>query len=193
MVDNDDIKQFLQKIKIFGNISYDDCKKLKFKKCPTNVSENRKYILSGENNNIITKTGKDCCWMGTICEYELEKEKECKWKIKILKTKDGHIDVGVANNDFDINSSIESSCGWYFACDNQNLYSQDSKINGKKSNLKKPKEEIIVVMNMTKRTLKFIIDNEDKGVSYTDIPINKPLFPAVLLYHTNDSIEILKC
>ena len=28
-------------------------------------------------------------------------------------------------------------------------------------------------MNMNKRTLKFIIDNEDKGDSYKDIPIDK--------------------
>ena len=48
-------------------------------------------------------------------------------------------------------------------------------------------------MNMNKRTLKFIIDNEDKGDSYTDIPIDKPLFPAVFLNNTNDSIEIIEC
>ena len=46
---------------------------------------------------------------------------------------------------------------------------------------------------MKKRTLKFIINNEDKGDSYTDIPIDKPIFPAVLLYNRNDSIEIAEC
>ena len=46
---------------------------------------------------------------------------------------------------------------------------------------------------MKKRALKFIINNEDKGDSYTDIPIDKPLFPAVLLAHQNDSIEIIDC
>ncbi len=46
---------------------------------------------------------------------------------------------------------------------------------------------------MKTRSLKFIIDNEDKGESYTNIPIEKPIFPAVLLYNTNDSIEISEC
>ena len=46
---------------------------------------------------------------------------------------------------------------------------------------------------MNKRTLKFIINNEDKGESYTDIPIDKPLFPAVILDNVNDSVEILEC
>ena len=46
---------------------------------------------------------------------------------------------------------------------------------------------------MNKKTLKFIIDNEDKGISYTDIPVDKPLFPAVLLCQINDSVQILPC
>ena len=45
-------------------------------------------------------------------------------------------------------------------------------------------------MNMKKRTLKFIINNEDKGDSYTNIPIDKPIFPAVCLAYQNDSVEI---
>ena len=63
----------------------------------------------------------------------------------------------------------------------------------KNTNLKKVKDEIIVIMNMKKRTLKFIIDNEDKGDSYTDIPIDKPIVPSVLLFNKNDSIEIIEC
>ena len=45
-------------------------------------------------------------------------------------------------------------------------------------------------MNMKKRSLKFIINNEDKGDSYTNIPIDKPLYPSVLLWNINDSVEI---
>ena len=48
-------------------------------------------------------------------------------------------------------------------------------------------------MNMQKRTLKFIVNNEDKGESYKDIPIDKPLYPAIYLYYKKDSIEIIKC
>ena len=46
-------------------------------------------------------------------------------------------------------------------------------------------------MDMEKRTLKFIIDNEDKGDSFNNIPIDKPIYPAVLLYNVNDSIKII--
>ena len=138
-------------------------------------------------------------WMGTICENELEKGKEHKWKIKFLKTSQyNHIMVGVAPIDFDINSSSFNTCGWYLYCHsdypNPILWSgPPHNYSAKRTNLNKVKDEIIVIMNMNKRTLKFIIDNEDKGDSYTDIPIDKPLFPAVLLHYTNDSIEIIEC
>ena len=56
--------------------------------------------------------------------------------------------------------------------------------------LNKVKDEIIIIMDMNNGTLKFIIDNEDSGDSYSDIPLDKPLTPAVFLYYKNDSIEI---
>ena len=43
------------------------------------------------------------------------------------------------------------------------------------------------------RTLKFIINNEDKGISYNNIPIDKSLFPAIILYNHSDSVEISEC
>lgn len=41
------------------------------------------------------------------------------------------------------------------------------------------------------KTLKFIVDGEDKGESYSRIPTDKPLVPVVFLYHKNDSVEII--
>ena len=46
---------------------------------------------------------------------------------------------------------------------------------------------------MKKGTLKFIINNEDKGDSYTDIPLDKPLYPSVSIYNKDDSVEINEC
>ena len=188
-----------EKLKLFGQIRSIKTDKFIFKKCPQNINESRKYELSGENENILTKTGTNNKWMGTICENELEKGKEYKWKIKILNsTEYKRIIVGIAPIDFDINSSIYNTCGWYIHC--YSGYSHPVLWSGpphnyknKATNLKEVKDEIILVMNMKKRALKFIIDNEDKGDVYTDIPIDKPLFPAVLLYDKNDSIEIINC
>ena len=184
-------KDLLESIKRFGNVCYDN---YKFRKCPNNIKEDRKYIICGEKDNIITKTGTNNNWTGTICENKLEKGNEHKWKIKILKTYDYTIMVGVASSDFDINSSSFNTCGWYFYLINSNLWSgPPHNYSKKRTNLMSKKDEIIVIMNMNKRTLKFIINNEDKGESFTDIPIDKPLYPAVFLYNQNDSIEINEC
>ena len=190
--------KFIQNIKSFGkisyNVSYNDAFKYSIKKCPLNINENRKYIVSGEKQNILTKTGTNGQWMGTICEKELEKNKEHTWKIRILKTQNKNISIGVAPIDFDINSSNDTNCGWYLYCLDSTLYSGPPyNYNCKNLNLKNVDKEVKIVMNMNMRTLKFIIDNEDKGVSYNDIPIDKPLFPAFFLLNTNDSIEVLEC
>ena len=138
----------------------------------------------------MTKTGTNG-WMGKICENELEKSKEHKWKIKIIKSYNKCIMVGVAPIDFDINSSDYSNCGWYFYCYDSTLYSGPPfNYSCKGTNLSKVNDEIIVIMNMEKRTLKFIINNEDKGDSYKNIPLDKPIYPAVLLCNPNDSVEI---
>ena len=184
----DSLNYFIETINSFGNIFYN---KYSFRECPNNINENRKYKVTGEKKNILTYIGPSG-WMGTICENELDKSiEEHKWKIKILKTASKCIMVGVAPIDFDINSSTYSNCGWYCYCYDSTLYSGPPyNYSNKNSGLNKVNDEIIIVMNMKKRALKFIINNEDKGDSYTNIPIDKPIFPAVILENQNDSVEI---
>ena len=188
-----EINKFLEKIKKFGDIYYNDFK-YKLKKCPPNIGENRRYIITGEKENIFTKIGASCQFIGAICEDKLEKSKEHKWKINILNSKNKVIMVGVASNDFNINSSSYNTCGWYFYCYNSTLYSgEPHNYNNKKTNLGKVKDEIEIIMDMNKGDLKFIINNEDKGESFSGIPLDKPLAPVVLLYDKSDSIEIIEC
>ena len=89
---------------------------------------------------------------------------------------------------------MHNTCGWYYYCANSTLYSgPPHNYLGQFLNLSNLKDEIIIVMNVGKRTLKFIINDEDKGVSYNNIPMDKPFSPAVCLYHQNDSVEIINC
>ena len=45
-------------------------------------------------------------------------------------------------------------------------------------------------MNIDKGTIKFIVNVEDKGELYTNIPADKSLHPAVFLIHKENSVEI---
>ena len=102
--------------------------------------------------------------------------------------------VGIAPVDFDINTSLYNNCGWYYYLYDSTLYSgPPHKYSNKASNLSNVQNEIIIIMNMNKGTLKFIINNEDKGESYSNIPLEKQLTSAVFLFHLNDSIEIIEC
>ena len=178
-------------IKTFGKIFYNN--KYSFKECPKNISDERKYIVTGDSKNVITKTGTDKYFMGTILENELDKSiEEHKWKIKILKTLNKYIMIGVAPIDFNISSSFYTDCGWYLYCSSPPaLYSGPPfKYSHFKTNLSEVKDEAIVIFNYKKRSLKFIINDEDKGDSFINIPIDKPLVPAVFLYNKDDSVEI---
>ena len=187
----DQLNNFLDSIKLFGKISYN---KYTLRECPKNIKEIRKFIITGDYRNIITKTGTDNYYSGTICENELDTSiEEHKWKIKILKTKNKYILVGVAQKNFDFNKANYDTCGFYLNCiySPPTLYSGPPfNYNGFTTNLSGINNEIVLIMNMKKRKLKFIINNEDKGDSYINIPIDKLLFPDIILYNKDDSVEI---
>ena len=134
--------------------------------------------------------------MGTIYEYPLDKDiEEHKWKIKILKSENKNIQIGVAPIDFDINSSYiagKQGYGWYFSCDDKKFYSgPPHNYNEKPSKIKEIEEEIIAIMNMKKRTLKFLGNPQDEGDLISNIPLDKTLVPAIFLFNKDDSVQII--
>ena len=184
------INEILDNIKKFGKIDILS-NNFKFRECPKGLNAARIYIVSGENKNILTKTGTGSDFAGTICEKELDKIIDIhRWKIKILKTKGKEINVGIASDDFNP-SNPHWNKGYFLYCKQSFLYSVT--YSGKNKNIKKVDNEVIVELNMKTKTLKFIIDGDDKIVAFTDIPTEKPLYPAVILYDKDDSVEIIKC
>ena len=58
------IKDYLEDFKIFGKIYNSNY--FTFIPCSINIQEKRKFIISGDNNNILTKNGDDSYYAGTI-------------------------------------------------------------------------------------------------------------------------------
>ena len=187
------VNEFLEKISMFGGINYQNKGKyFLLRESPIDLNNNKKYIITGENKNIITKIEKDE-WIGILCDDELIKPYIYKWKIKVLKNQCRNIRVGIVPKDYDINSSSNYNVGWCFYDYFCALYSgPPHNYNKKETNFSHIKDEIDIVVNTGKGTMKFIIDNVDKGDSYSDIPFDKPLIPVIFLYRVNDSIEITK-
>ena len=190
--EENEINNFIKFINQFGNISNNKYK-YKFKNNPLNFNFSKEYDVFGLNDNILLKTGPTSLktYLG---EYELEKEIENKWKVKILNSKSNHIMVGVTTIDCDLKTLSFNKCGWYISCFTSNLYSgPPHNYYGKDTNLNLVDDEITIIMNMNKGNLKFIINGEDKGESYTNIPLDKSIIPVVILYDTNDKVEIIEC
>ena len=186
--DKENLNEFINKIKNFGDIS-----EYHFSKNKIVLNNLKDYNLSGENNDIITKIGSDG-YRGTLILESFDKNKVYKWKIKLLKSRDNfHFYLGVASSDFDI-YKYDDHCGWYFYVWNQKLYSANpNNIANKNFKVKFPRSEITIIMDMKERTLRYIIDGEDNGIAYKDIPIDKPLYPAIYMYYINDCLQFIKC
>ena len=88
----DQINKFIKTIKTLGDIYYN----FEF---DNNITEKQQYILSGEIDNIITKNADDKKWIRILSKNILKDKKEYSWKIKILKSKNKDIMVGVAQKE----------------------------------------------------------------------------------------------
>ena len=185
-----------KKINSFGFVKL-KVYQLKFKDCPKNISEDKKYSLN-ETKNIVKKTGTDG-WAGIGAESLHDISGIYEWTIQILNSKEqsNKIFVGVAPADFDIKSST-NKYGWYLDCSNSKLCSgPPQNYEEKETNLPKVKDKIIIRLDATNGTIKFIIDDENNKKDqvegephYSNIPLDKRFIPVVFLYNSDDSVKI---
>ena len=81
--------------------------------------------------------------------------------------------------------------GWYFALNENSLYS-DSPQNFRNNTMNiKVEDEIKININMQNGTYNLYSTDENQIVLYSNIPLNKPISLSILLYDEDDSIEII--
>ena len=176
----------------FGNIAPESDQYYQFRQCPTDIEADKKYIVYNRYQNIVKKIG-DKSWVGILTEKKLSKHYFHLWKIKITKTKNCNILLGVANIDFNNKSSI--ICGWFVCLCCGKLFS------GPLDNLKKeeyenkncnisPSDEIILI---SKKKSLLVYTKSNVSKIYSNISFDKPLYPAVCLKDKNDCLEITNC
>ena len=180
---------FLNNIKNLGNIYTNNFFfKFKFFIDEYNYTK-RKYIIIGEKENVSKKMTEDNQFTLIRCENKLELNKISKWKINILNSKLKVILVGISQDEEELNPSLNNINGWYFYCFNSTLYSgKPHNYKNKQTNLDKIDKDIIISFDINKATLSFISKN--KIESYYNIPLDKPLYPSILLHDEYDTIEI---
>lgn len=172
-----------------------------WKDCPGYIKKDRRYFIYPWNRKIVIKqgTGKTCT---VIEKTPLPRNKVSSWKIKIMASKDndGHgIYIGVAPSEISQNDGRNyETCGWYFNCFDSTLSSGPphkyrSKTYGPRRGDEghvHTKEKVGVIMDTATGELSFALDGWNYGEGYKEIPLNKPLFPCVLLLHEDDAVKL---
>ena len=108
------------------------------------------------------------------------------------------ISVGVAPNDIVTTPDHENreECGWYFNFYEEKLYSGPPQNARGKAYARRNDIDIGDVVRVTfdatgkKGVLSFAVNNEDFGVAFDDIPLDKPIVPAVYFYGRGECIEL---
>lgn len=176
-----------------------------WKECPDYVGENINYSVDERNAKVATKINDDYNYCTVIGNVSVPSNKVTSWGVKILNSKksDGKfIFVGVAPSDIEQNNGYNfSKHGWYLYCYTLKLFSGpphnfvgEAYISRKGIDWGKyvhNGDSVGVVMDTGKGELSFKLNEEDLGVAYKGIPLDKPLVPCVILECEGDSVELV--
>ena len=185
------INEFIGKIKIFGEVVNEEDSNLHFK-----FKEGNNYIIS-INGNVATKNQGGNKWNCIIIgDKEIPKNRISKWKVKInsVAKSDSSYDlcIGIGPNQFKGNLFDEcwsickkGTCGIA-------LYMKDKFIDIKNYENKIKKGDIIeVIVDRKLGNLSFRVNDFDCGIVCSEIPKEENLYPTIVLYEQNHSIEIV--
>ena len=183
----------LESIKNFGGITEND-----------DDIQDFKFIFNQGNHYLVTNNGKiatrndgnnnfKCVIIGN---KEIPKNKISKWKFKINSEITHSYIIGIGQNNYNNeNEEFYKKC-WSFDCNNRKLILKSDSYsdykNNNKFNEKIKKGDIIELeINRIKNTLSYIINDINLGIACSDISNNDSLYPIVILYGSNTSIEII--
>ena len=187
-------------------------KDLAWKKCPENVSSERRYEVSEESPRIVRCESADDSssdyeqngWRTIIGAVTIPAASKVSWGVKIIMTSwnCSGIYIGVAPFDIDQNKDNNYTiCGWYFNCYDSTLWSgppHNYKHPGKEYGPRKNKGEYVrkgdtinISMDTIKGELSFVLGGVSYGIAFEGIPLDKPLVPCAILWYNDDIIELV--
>ena len=185
LTEENEVKDLLENIKVFGKIGEKETKfKFKFKKA-------QYYTIT--NNGLNVTKNRDG-WDGLVFgDKEIPKNKITKWKIKLNSNLNKAYDdfyIGIGNNNFKTNADI-----WciYSHCIKiqKSLKGSISQFNNYKEAVINNNDIIEVLVDRISNQLSFAINDVNFGIACSNIPKDIELYPVVLLYEGNLNLEII--
>lgn len=183
-------------------------KYFKWMRCPPAVKRKRAYTVDNSHGRVVTantaSSGDEHCTVLGAAPFLAN----CvtSWEIRVLKSKEDNgnlIYLGVAPAEMSQDDEKSISHGWFFSCYKSALFS------GKPSNYwckeygprktngeyVKTGDGVCATIDMSVGRLSFGLKHDgvvtDLGVAFVDIPLDKPLVPAVIMYNCGDSVEFV--
>jgi hypothetical protein len=156
-------------------------------------------FVSGPNyrnsldNLQVTKSSAQDKWDMTAITNPIPSSGIHHLKLKIVSSR-GAIMVGVCPAWINLSSFLH--CGWYFFCGTGKLFSGPPQKAYEKSYYSTSAigtgREVGVKMDMTNGQISFTVDGVNRGVAFTDIPLDETLYFCVLMRHEHDSVKIMR-
>ena len=176
---------------------FSDCA---WKKCPYNVSEDKKYSLYEKNPKVAIKET-DYELSIIIGDTPIPLNVVASWTITLSKLSiNGQgTNIGVVPADIDQNDGSNfCNIGWFYDCFQSVLHSKPP--HSYKDKQYGPRNTdgqyvhtgsvIGVVMNTINAELSFSLNGVSLGVAYEGIPLDKPLVPCAVLGHKKESVGL---
>ena len=184
---NNELNTFLNNIKTFGEIKINDMFIFKFK-------PGQNYELS-ENGLIATKKNGNNWNCTIIGDRPIPKNMKSIWKIKLNNfdnlSHNWNILVGIGPNNSQNESSFYKKC-WTFVCDNSSLIEKGKQIIYNNHSGKLKKGDIVeIIFERRYGILSFSVNKIDYGIAFSEISKEEELYPIIIIYHQNDSVEII--
>ena len=186
-----EINDFINQIKQFGNIS--DTFKLKFK---FKFKQGQNYSISN-NGLVATKNNGNGGWNCTIIgDKEIPKNKQSEWRIKITNFKitgnTWNVLIGIGPNNPNNRINFYNQC-WAFNCGQNYLCLKGSttEYNNHENKMLKMGDIIKIIVDRKLGNLSFEINGENYGIACSNIPKDDILYPTIVFFEQGLSAEIV--
>ena len=160
----------------------------------------RHYRLSAESSYRVENTSNYQCTVVTTRPFPAGTASSITLRICGMKRKGRSMFIGVSHEGIDLSAGDNyARAGWYMHCFDGALYSgppHNYGFPGKKyldPSWGRLKEGSVVTMRVDaeKGTISFEVDGVELGTAYEEIPLDRALYPTVIISSLGDLIEII--
>lgn len=164
------------------------------KKTPICFRGGPNYQLNAERTTA-TKINGNKALATVVAERPLPRNAVTTWKVKLTNYQtEYNLFIGVAPYDIDQSKNDNYKNSWSFDCFSCNLFLKGASWidYGTDFDIKpKSKDVICVTMDTSTGTLSFSVNGVDFGVACDEIPTDIDVVPIVLMYQTDDCVELV--